>query len=121
VRVAILVPVSPDADIDRAMKLLEDAALVDPRVLRKAPHAPLARIASFGDTGVNIELGAFVSDANVDLLGLRGVIQREILRTLEANGIALAYPRRDIHVTGIEPPPPQPSPRERGEGARQGG
>ncbi|HEY7377868.1 MAG TPA: hypothetical protein VH542_04200 [Steroidobacteraceae bacterium] len=95
--------------------------LIDPRVLRKAPHAPLARIASFGDTGVNIELGAFVADASVDVLALRGAIQREILRTLDANGIALAYPRRDIHVTGIEPPPPQPSPRERGEGARQGG
>jgi small-conductance mechanosensitive channel len=103
VRVAILVPISPDADIDRAIKLLEEAALVDPRVLRKPPHAPLARIASFGDTGVNIELGAFVTDASVDVLGLRGVIQREVLRTLQANGIALAYPRRDVHVTGLAP------------------
>jgi small-conductance mechanosensitive channel len=103
VRVAIAVPISPQADLDRAMKLLEEAARVDPRVLRKAPHAPLARIASFGDTGVTIELGVFVPDASVDLLDLRGAIQREVLRTLNANGIALAYPRREVHVTGIEP------------------
>jgi small-conductance mechanosensitive channel len=102
VRVAIQVPVSPDADIDRAIALLERAALVDPRVLRKPPHSPLARIASFGDTGVNIELGAYVADASVDVLALRGVIQREVLRTLKANGIGLAYPRRDVYVTGMD-------------------
>jgi small-conductance mechanosensitive channel len=96
------VPVSPDADIDRAIELLERAALVDPRVLRKPPHSPLARIASFGDTGVNIELGAYVADASVDVLALRGVIQREVLRTLKANGIGLAYPRRDVYVTGMD-------------------
>ena len=37
------------------------------------------------------------------LLDLRGAIQREVLRALNANGIALAYPRREVHVTGIEP------------------
>jgi small-conductance mechanosensitive channel len=109
VRVTIAVPISPKADLDRAMKLLEEAARVDSRVLRKPPHAPLARIASFGDTGVTIELGVFVPDANVDLLDLRGAIQREVLRTLNANGIALAYPRREVHVTGIEAESAAPS------------
>jgi small-conductance mechanosensitive channel len=102
VRMAIAVPIPADADIDRALKVLEEAALVDPRVLRERPHAPLARIASLGETGVNIELGVFVANAGVDMLGVRGVVQREVLRSLRANGIALAYPRREVLVTGLE-------------------
>jgi small-conductance mechanosensitive channel len=53
-------------------------------------------VASFGDAGVNLELGVFVRDPLVDQVDLKSRIYRSILRRFADADIALAYPRRDL-------------------------
>jgi small-conductance mechanosensitive channel len=99
IRIPVTVPVPLDSDVEQALKVLEEAALADPRVLRDAPHAPGAFVAGFADTGVQLELGVWVNDPLIDQLNLRSVIHRAILRAFGERGIALAYPHRELVVT----------------------
>jgi small-conductance mechanosensitive channel len=96
VRVALQVSVRADADVEQALDLLVQAALADERVMHAPPHAPGAFVASFGDAGVNLELGVFVRDPLVDQVDLKSRIYRSILRRFADADIALAYPRRDL-------------------------
>jgi small-conductance mechanosensitive channel len=104
IRVATQVAVTPDADVEKALGLLCQAARADPRVLREPPFLPAAVIQSFGERGITLELGVFVNDPLVDQLALRGVIQREILRLFNENGIPIAYP-----WAAMTPPASQPT------------
>jgi small-conductance mechanosensitive channel len=113
IRIAMQVPLAWDADVEKALALLCEAALADPRVIREAPFAPGAFVAGFGDTGVTLELGVFVNDPLIDQLNLKSVIHRAIIRTLGAQGIAIAYPHREVHLTEGRPssvPQTPPSP-----------
>jgi small-conductance mechanosensitive channel len=96
VRVALQVSIGADADVERALEMLVQAALDDQRVMRDSPHAPGAFVASFGDAGVNLELGVFVRDPLVDQVDLKSRIYRSILQRFADAGIALSYPRRHL-------------------------
>ena len=50
-RVAVQLQISYDSDVDRALALMEEAGRAHERVL-KAPDAPTAFLASFGDNGI---------------------------------------------------------------------
>ncbi len=106
IRIPLALPVALDADVERALALLEAAALADPRVLRDAPYAPGAFVAGFGDAGVLLELGVWVKDPLVDPLGLRSVIHRDVLRRFAASGVALGYPHRELTLTDARSPRP---------------
>lgn len=110
IRIAMQIPLAWDADVEKALSLLCEAALADPRVLRDAPFAPGAFVASFGDTGLTLELGVFVNDPLIDQLNLKSVIHRAIIRTLAGHGIAIAYPHREVQVTDARPSPPRQAP-----------
>lgn len=99
VRVAVQVPIAGDADVEQALRILEQAALEDERVLRDAAHAPRAFVTGFADTGVSLELGVYVNDEQIDPLDLRSGLHRAILRALAAHDIAISYPHRDVRVT----------------------
>jgi small-conductance mechanosensitive channel len=101
VRIAITVQVPYDADIDRALALMEDAARAQPRVL-KSPDGPTAFLASFGDNGVNLELGVWINDPENGQLNLRSAINRDILRVFQENGIRQPTQQREIRIL---PPP----------------
>jgi small-conductance mechanosensitive channel len=96
IRVALRVPVQRDADVEKALDLLAEAALAEARVMRDAPHAPRGYVASFGESGVDLELGVYVQDGLVDQLDVKSNLYRTILRLFRANGIELAYPHRDL-------------------------
>ena len=98
IRVAMQFPLAADADVERALGVLAQAALADPRVIRDAPFAPAAYVAGFADTGVTLELGVFVADPLIDQLNLKSVIHRAAIRALAEQGIAIAYPHREVHL-----------------------
>jgi small-conductance mechanosensitive channel len=101
VRVAVQVPIAGDADVEQALRLVAEAALEDARVLRDAAHAPRAFVTGFADTGVVLELGVYVKDAQIDPLDLRSAVHRAILRTFAAHGMAIAYPHRDVRALEV--------------------
>ncbi|OYW30599.1 MAG: hypothetical protein B7Z51_06430 [Methyloversatilis sp. 12-65-5] len=96
VRIGIAVQVSYSDDVPAALAILQDAALTQERVL-KSP-APAAFLHSFGDSGINLELGIWIADPEGGALGLRSAIQLEILERFRAAGIEIPFPQRELRI-----------------------
>jgi small-conductance mechanosensitive channel len=93
VTVVLGVAVSFDANVDRACELLEELARRQPRVMPDPP--PAARVKSLGDFGVNLELTVWMGDLASGESDLRSALFRDILAAFRAEGIAIAYRRRE--------------------------
>ncbi len=102
VRVAVNVSVSYDSDVERALKLMEELALEEPRVL-KTPNTPQAFLLRFGDSGVELELGVWIRDPENGQLNLKSSLNRAILRAFGANGIKIPFPQREMRLLGASP------------------
>ena len=102
VRLAVQVQVAYDSDVEKALALLVEIALREPRVLRDA-NAPKAFLVNFGDSGITLELGVWINDPHVGQLDLKSSLNRAILREFTANGIAIPFPQRDIRIVGTMP------------------
>ena len=58
---------------------------------------------SFGDNGLNLELGFWIEDPEVGQLGLKSALNRRIYKALREQGFVIPYPRRDIRMVPPEP------------------
>ena len=90
-----VVNVAYDSDVDLVMRLLAEAALSQPRVLREP--APLAALSSFAPDGLEFTLGYWVADPEKGQLNLRSLINLEVFKLLKANQIEIPYPQRVLH------------------------
>ena len=99
IRLGIPVQVSYDSDVERAMKLMEDAANAQPRVLKGA-NAPAAFMVRFAESGIDLELGVWINDPENGQLNLRSAINLAIRRSFQQSDIRIPYPRRDLYVLG---------------------
>ena len=97
VRIGIGVQVAYDSDIELALKLMEDAARAEPRVMG-APNPPTGFLVNFADNGVNLELGIWMRDPENGQLNLKSSLNRRIYQAFRANGISIPYPRRDVRL-----------------------
>jgi len=101
VRLGLSVQVAYDSDIDLALKLMEAAALTEPRVLKDAPNAPKALLVRFAESGIDIELGVWIDDPDSGQLDLRSALNHAIWRAFQANGIRIPFPQRELRVVGL--------------------
>ncbi len=99
IRLAVQVQVAYDSAVDKALALLVDLALREPRVLR-GPLAPQAFLVGFADSGITLELGVWINDPQAGQLNLRSALNRAILREFAANGIAIPFPQREVRIVG---------------------
>lgn len=99
--VGIAVQVSYQSDLDKAMTLIRQAAENHPRVLKNP--APKTFLKSFGENGIDLELGFWINDPEQGQLNLRSDINLEIWRQFQVAGIEIPYPRRDIRILGNQP------------------
>jgi small-conductance mechanosensitive channel len=97
VRIGIPVQVSYDSDVDLALKLMEEAAAKEPRVL-KAPNRPAAFIVRFADSGIDLELGVWIADPEKGQLDVKSAINRAIWQAFQAGGIKIPYPQREMRI-----------------------
>ncbi|MFZ2628929.1 MAG: mechanosensitive ion channel domain-containing protein, partial [Rugosibacter sp.] len=98
VRVAIPVQVSYDSDLELVMCLLIDAAHAHPRVL--AEPAPGVLLIEFADSGINLELGCWITDPENGLGALRSDINLTIWRSFKEHRINIPFPQREIRILG---------------------
>lgn len=98
VRIALPVQIGYGSDIERAMRILLDAAKAQPRVL--ADPEPMAFLAAFADSGINLELGFWIADPQEGTLQLRSDINREIWHEFQIAGIVIPYPQREVRISG---------------------
>ncbi|WP_372658924.1 mechanosensitive ion channel family protein [Hydrogenophaga sp.] len=95
-----VVSVAYDSDVDLVMRLLSEAALSQPRVLR-SPE-PSVALSAFGADGLEFTMGYWIGDPENGQLNLRSLINRRILQSLRENGVEIPYPQRVIHMKNMK-------------------
>ncbi|MFT3847824.1 MAG: mechanosensitive ion channel [Propionivibrio sp.] len=98
VRVAVSVQVAYQTDLDQAMQIMVDAARRQERVLADPP--PGVQLTDFAESGINLELGFWVSDPEAGTGGVRSEINLSIWKAFCASGIEIPYPQREVRVIG---------------------
>jgi small-conductance mechanosensitive channel len=96
VRLAVRVQVAYGTDVAEALRLLAEIAGRHPRVLRDP--APAAHVYALADSGVDIEVGFWISDLDGGSLNVRSDVSMAILQEFSARRIEIPFPRRDIRV-----------------------
>lgn len=91
-----MISVGYDSDVDLVVRLLIEAALSQPRVLRDP--APSAALSNFGNDGLEFTLGYWIGDPENGQLNLRSAINMAILAALRANQIDIPYPQRVVRM-----------------------
>ena len=84
------------ARLERALELLLQAAWHHSRVVKKPE--PAALVVAFADSGINLELYAWIADPEGGRGNLRSDIYREVWRLFKANGIEIPFPQREVRI-----------------------
>jgi small-conductance mechanosensitive channel len=90
-----VVGVAYGSDVEQVMRLLEEAARAQPRVL--ADPAPKAMLTNFGADGLEFTLGFWIGDPENGQLNVRSDVNRAILAAFRAHGVEIPYPQRVVH------------------------
>lgn len=103
-----VVSVSYGSDVELVSRLLMEAALSHPRVLRDP--APSASLSAFGADGLEFTLGYWIADPENGQLGLRSDINKSILALFREHGVEIPFPQRVLHWPAGSPRPPDTEP-----------
>lgn len=98
VRAVVTVQIDYRSDLDAAIRVMEDAARQQARILREPGPAALVR--QLGENGIDLELGFWIEDPQLGLGDLRSDLLRDILRGFRASGIQIPQPKREARVPG---------------------
>ena len=98
VRVALPIQISYGSDLELAMQVLVDAAKAHARVLPEP--APSVLLKEFADSGINLELGCWITDPENGLGILRSDINLAIWHSFKQHGITIPYPQREVRLLG---------------------
>lgn len=96
VRAAVQVQVAYSSDVDVARRIMVEVAANHPRVM-PAPE-PAALITGLADSGINLELGVWISDPDQGLAALRSDLYAGIWKAFREKGIEVPFPQREIRV-----------------------
>jgi small-conductance mechanosensitive channel len=106
-RVALTLQISYDSDLDLAMRLVNQIARDQPRVLN-APNPPAVTVLRFAESGIDLELAVWISDPENGQGELRSAMYVAIWKAFGTQGIKIPYPRRDIRVLDLGNPTSAP-------------
>jgi small conductance mechanosensitive channel len=93
-RLDLTVGIGYGDDMDKAQAALLALVEADPRVLKDP--APMTAITGLGDNAVDV-LVRFWCNAG-DYWGLKFDLTKAVKKTLDAEGISIPYPQRDVHL-----------------------
>lgn len=97
-RVDFVIGIGYDDDIRKAKEILARILAEDERVL-KEPEAVVA-VSELGDSSVNLVARPWVKSE--DYWGVKFALTERFKLELEANGISIPFPQRDVHVFSHE-------------------
>jgi len=95
-RVGIPLQVSYDSPLEKAMDIMQEVASKHPRVMQEPP--PKVFLKNFGESGIDLELNAWINDPEEGQLNLRSEINLEIWRRFQQEGIEIPYPQRVVRL-----------------------
>lgn len=93
-RLDLVIGISYDDDIDRAREAIRAVLDADPRVL--ADPAPFVAVSALADSSVNFVVRPWAKSA--DYWTLYCDLTEKIKKGLDAEGITIPYPQRDVHL-----------------------
>jgi potassium efflux system protein len=99
-RIVISVGVAYGSDVEKALKIILAAAQQHERILDEP--SPLVTFESFDDNSLGLKLRCYIGSMDYRLVTLSEV-NLVINRELEAAGIVIAFPQRDIHLDTSSP------------------
>jgi small-conductance mechanosensitive channel len=76
-------------------------------VLEDPPPTVLVRL--FGESGIDLELGAWIGDPDRGRNNLRSELYRELWQAFREHGVRIPYPQREVRMLGpdlLEQPAP---------------
>jgi small-conductance mechanosensitive channel len=98
VRNRIKVGIHYTSDVHKAIALMTQAALAQPRVLRDRGHEPQVRLIAFADSSVDLELRIWITDPEAGLESVASDIRLAIWDLFHENGVEFPFPQRDLHI-----------------------
>ena len=101
VRVAVSVQVAYSTNLEKAMSLMTEAARCQSRVL--SDPEPSVLLTEFADSGINLELGFWISDPETGTGGVRSEVNLSIWKAFQENAIEIPFPQREVRI--LRPPP----------------
>ena len=101
-RLDLVVGVDYSADIDRVKQVLSEVLAAESKVLQNPK--PTIGLLEMADSSLNFAVRPWVSSE--DYVPARFVIQEAIKKRLDAEGINIPFPQRDVHVFNAPAPTP---------------
>lgn len=92
--------ISYDDNIKQAKEILLSLVMEQETVLKLEDFMPMVAVAELGDSSVNLTVRYWAN--NEDFWDLRWLILEEGKTRLEAGGITIPYPQRDVHHFNLE-------------------
>jgi small conductance mechanosensitive channel len=93
-RIALVIGIGYDDDIDQARSVALEVMRGDDRVLADPPADVL--VYELGDSSVNLGIRCHV--ANADYFATKCELTERIKKAFDRNGISIPYPQRDVHL-----------------------
>jgi small-conductance mechanosensitive channel len=101
VRLKLPVRVSYQNDPEQAMRLMLESTIGHPRVIQDP--APVARLMSFGDHGIELELRFWIADPQEGVNNVRSDVNRAIWRLFKQHGIVIPVAQREVRLEMVNP------------------
>ena len=101
VRLKLPVRVSYQSDPELAMRLMLQSTVGHPRVIQDP--APVARLMSFGDHGIELELRFWIPDPAAGVNNVRSDVNRAIWRLFREHGIVIPVAQREVRLEMVNP------------------
>lgn len=97
-----VVAVAYDSDVDLVSRLLLEAVSAQADALKDP--APQASLSAFGADGLEFTVGYWINSGDgAEQLKLKSLINLQILRSLQQNGIDIPSPQRVVHIKEMPP------------------
>jgi len=101
VRLKLPVRVSYKDDPELAMRLMLESTLGHPRVIQDP--VPVARLMSFGDHGIELELRFWIHDPQAGVNNVRSDVNRAIWRLFKEHGVTIPVAQREVRLEVVNP------------------
>lgn len=98
VRVDSAIQVGYGSDLRRTLRIIEAAAARTSRVEPAPP--PLAIVAGFGDSGINVQFFAWIADPEAGVGNVRSELNMSVYEALRAEGVEIPFPQREVRMLG---------------------